>query len=129
MREKGVRVDVDKAEQTKKQLAVKEKSLLDEIYKDTGILVEPWVATSVASVFDYYDIPYAKTETSEQPSITKAFLQTCPHEVATKILKLRELNKANSTFIDSILKHQHNGRIHCEFNQLRSDDAGTVTGR
>tara|TARA_R100000655_G_C2994934_1_gene193592 strand:- start:922 stop:2820 length:1899 start_codon:yes stop_codon:yes gene_type:complete len=129
MREKGVRVDVDKAEETKKQLAVKEQGLLDEIYKDTGVLVEPWVATSVASVLDHYKIRYTKTEKSQQPSITKSFLQTCSHEVATKILKLRELNKANSTFIDSIFKHQHNGRIHCEFNQLRSDDAGTVTGR
>jgi DNA polymerase I-like protein with 3'-5' exonuclease and polymerase domains len=129
MREKGVRVDLDKAERTKLDLAKREKQLKDEIKRETGIMVEPWVATSVASVLEHYGIKYTRTENSEQPSITKAFLQACPHEVAGKILKLRELNKANSTFIDSILRYQHNGRIHCEFHQLRNDDGGTVTGR
>jgi len=129
MREKGVRVDLNRAEQTKSILQKREKELLASVKKDTGILVEPWVATSVASVLDYYQIPYTTTEKSGQPSITKAFLQACTHEVAHKILKIRELNKASSTFIDSILRYEHNSRIHCEFNQLRSDDGGTVTGR
>ena len=129
MRIKGVQVDLDKAERTKAQLAKREKQIKDEIKRKTGILVEPWVATSVASVLDYYGIEYTRTENSEQPSITKAFLQACPHEAAAHILKLRELNKANSTFIESIMRYQHNGRIHCEFHQLRNDDGGTVTGR
>ena len=47
----------------------------------------------------------------------------------TDILRLREFDKAETSFVDSILKHEHNGRIHCEFHQLRSDDGGTVTGR
>jgi len=129
MRARGVLVDLDKAEQTKVILAGREKQIQDEIKHETGIMVEPWVATSVSSVLDHYQIPYSRTEKSDQPSITKAFLQTCPHEVAGKILKLRELNKANSTFIESILRYQINGRIHCEFHQLRNDDGGTVTGR
>lgn len=129
MRSRGVRVDLGKAEQTKLVLAKREKEIVNEIKRDTGIVVEPWVATSVASVLEHYGISYTVTENSKQPSITKAFLQACPHEVAGKILKLRELNKANTTFIDSILRYEHNGRIHCEFNQLRSDDGGTVTGR
>jgi len=129
MRSRGVRVDVDKAAQTKVELAKREKEIAAEIKRQTGILVEPWVATSVASVLGHYGIDCPKTENSNQPSITKAFLQACPHEIAGQILKLRELNKANSTFIDSILRYEHNGRIHCEFNQLRSDEGGTVTGR
>ena len=27
------------------------------------------------------------------------------------------------------MKHEHNGRIHAEINQIRSDQGGTVTGR
>ena len=42
---------------------------------------------------------------------------------------IRDRNKAHTTFIDTILKHQHKGRIHAEINQLRSDQGGTVTGR
>jgi DNA polymerase I-like protein with 3'-5' exonuclease and polymerase domains len=45
------------------------------------------------------------------------------------IAKAREINKAHTTFIDSILRYQHNGRIHAEINQLRSQTGGTVTGR
>ena len=44
-------------------------------------------------------------------------------------MRLRETDKADSTFIDTIMRHEHNGRIHTEFHQLRSDDGGTVTGR
>jgi DNA polymerase I-like protein with 3'-5' exonuclease and polymerase domains len=45
------------------------------------------------------------------------------------IARAREINKAHTTFIDTILKHNHKGRIHAEINQLRSDNGGTVTGR
>jgi len=45
------------------------------------------------------------------------------------IAKAREINKAHTTFIDSILRYQHKGRIHAEINQLRNAGGGTVTGR
>lgn len=129
MREKGVRVDVDATEQVKRNLVGLKQDLVKQIKHETGIQVEPWVAKSVATVFDHYNLHYNKTEGNGQPSFTKAFLQTHPHEIAAKILRLRELDKASNTFVDNILKYEHNGRIHCEFHQLRSDDGGTVTGR
>jgi hypothetical protein len=63
------------------------------------------------------------------PSFTKQWLAAHNHPVAEMIMHLREVDKADSTFIDSILRHEHDGRIHTEFHQLRSDDGGTVTGR
>jgi DNA polymerase I-like protein with 3'-5' exonuclease and polymerase domains len=129
MRETGVKVDIDKAEIAKTNLITLKKDLASEIKHDTGVAIEPWVAKSVASVFDHYNLYYNKTENNGQPSFTKAFLQACPHPVAAKILRLRELDKASNTFIDNILKFSHKGRIHCEFHPLRSDDGGTVTGR
>jgi DNA polymerase I-like protein with 3'-5' exonuclease and polymerase domains len=45
------------------------------------------------------------------------------------IARAREINKAHTTFIDTILKHSYKGRIHAEINQLRGDNGGTVTGR
>jgi hypothetical protein len=45
------------------------------------------------------------------------------------IAKAREINKAHTTFIDTIIRHEHNGRIHADINQIRSDQGGTVTGR
>ena len=45
------------------------------------------------------------------------------------VVEAREINKARTTFIDTILKHSHEGRIHAEIHQLRGDKGGTVSGR
>jgi len=129
MKTTGVRVDLNKAELVKKELTDLEKSLVEEIVKDTGVTVEPWVATSVAKVFDAVGLSYSRTEKSGAPAFTKQFLANHPHPIAKKIIKIREVNKANTTFIDTILEHSHKGRIHCDFHPLRSDGGGTVTGR
>ena len=129
MRRRGVKVDVDKAEQTKAFLEGKEKKLLKEIKDDSDIHLEPWNAKSLAMVFDNLGLSYQRTAKSDAPSFTKHFLKTHDHPIARKILEVREYNKANTTFVDTILNHQYNGRIHCQFNQLRSDEGGTVSGR
>ena len=129
MKTKGVRVDLVKAEQVKKELITLEKKLLDEIAAETKVALEPWVATSVAKVFDAVGLSYSRTEKSRAPAFTKQFLANHSHPIAKKIIKIREVNKANTTFIDTILEHSHKGRIHCDFHPLRSDGGGTVTGR
>ena len=129
MKTKGVRVDMDRAEQTKKELTVRERALLKEVKEETGVAIEPWVATSIAKAFDSVGVKYAATEKTGAPSFTKQFLANHEHPLAKKIVKIRELNKANTTFVETILEHSYNGRIHCDFNALRSDDGGTVTGR
>ena len=129
MKTKGVRVDLVRAEQVKKELITLEKKLLDEIATETKVALEPWVATSVAKVFDAVGLSYSRTEKSRAPAFTKQFLANHSHPIAKKIIKIREVNKANTTFIDTILEHSHNGRIHCDFHPLRSDGGGTVTGR
>jgi len=128
MREKGVRVDLDKADRVRKDLRSKVRGYKAEIKRKTGIEIEPWASASVATVFDELGLEYPKTEAGS-PSFTKHFLNAHPNDVAQMIVKLREFDKADSTFIDSIMRHEHKGRIHTEFHQLRSDDGGTVTGR
>ena len=42
------------------------------------------------------------------------------------IAQARKINtRLIQRFIDTILKHEHCGRIHAEINQIRSDDGGT----
>lgn len=129
MRARGVRVDLDKAERVKQKLHVQEVSILERVRDETGVDVNVWAAASVAKVFDHLGIPYPRTPKSGAPSFTKNFLATHPHPLAKAIVKARELNKARTTFIDSITKHTINGRIHADIHQLRSDEGGTVTGR
>jgi len=129
MRETGIRVDTDKAEVLKKALLVKEMELMKKIKGLTGQDVEIWAARSVAKAFDQQKIKYDVTEKSKSPSFTTNWLENCNHPLARYIKDAREINKLHSTFIDSILKYEHKGRIHAEINQLRSDMGGTVSGR
>jgi len=129
MKFKGVRVNAEHASVLKKQLIAREEALLFDIKKETGIDIQIMAARSIAKMFDQLKLPYDKTEKSKEPSFTKNFLQEHPHPLVKKIAQAREVNKAHSTFIDSILKFEHKGRIHADINQIRSDAGGTVTGR
>ena len=129
MRFKGVRVDVERAHIMKEQLIAEEQELLRKIKGETNIDTQIWAARSVANVFDMLKIEYPRTEKTAAPSFTKNFLQEHSHPVVRMIAKAREINKAHTTFIDSILRYEHKGRIHAEINQLRNAGGGTVTGR
>ena len=129
MRFLGVRVDVEAAHQLKATLSSQEKECLLAVKKETGVDTQIWAARSIAQVFEKLRLPFDRTEKTNSPSFTKNFLQNHPHPLVKRIAQAREINKAHTTFIDTILKHNHKGRIHSEINQLRSDNGGTVTGR
>ena len=129
MRFLGVRVDVQAAHKLKQELVEQEKQCLLEVGKETQVDVQIWAARSIAQVFDKLKLDYDRTEKTQSPSFTKNFLQNHPHPLVKLIAQAREINKAHTTFIDTILKHSYKGRIHAEINQLRSDNGGTVTGR
>jgi len=129
MRFKGVRVDTESAHKLKQQLSTEEKTLLSEVTKETGVECQIWAARSIAKVFDKLKLPYERTEKTQAPSFTKNFLSNHEHPLVKKIAKAREINKAHTTFIDTIIRYEHKGRIHADINQIRSDQGGTVTGR
>ena len=129
MRATGIRVDEEKAVLLKKEFKQKESLLLSKIKKETSLGVDIWAARSVAKVFDRIGVDYPRTPKSGEPSFTTNWLANCEHPVAKLVKEAREINKFHSTFIDSIQRYVHKGRIHAEINQLRSDQGGTVSGR
>ena len=129
MKFKGVRVDIEKARILKQQLTKQEQEILLKVKQETGIEPQIWAARSIATVFDKLGLHYERTEKSHAPSFTKNFLQEHKHPIVQMIAKAREINKAHTTFIDTILKFTHKGRIHADINPIRSDQGGTVTGR
>jgi len=129
MRFLGVRVDTESAQQLKEELVEEEKECLQSVKKETSVDVQIWAARSIAQVFEKLHLPFDRTEKTNSPSFTKNFLQNHPHPLVKRIARAREINKAHTTFIDTILKHSYKGRIHAEINQLRGDNGGTVTGR
>jgi len=129
MKFKGVRVDVESAHKLKQKLSEQEKQLLQEVKKETQIDCQIWAARSIAKIFDKLGLEYERTLKTKAPSFTKNFLSAHSHPLVQKIAKVREINKAHTTFIDTIIRYEHKGRIHADINQIRSDQGGTVTGR
>ena len=128
MTRRGIRVDLDAAERLKQDMLKVVKKLLTSVKKETGMDVELWAAASIAKVFDHLDIPYGRTKTG-LPSFTKNFLSQHEHPIAQKIAEAREYDKIGNTFLSSIFRYAHEGRIHGHINQLRSEGGGTVSGR
>ena len=129
MRFLGVKVDVSRAHELKRQLTLQEEMLLHKIKKETGIDTQIWAARSIAKVFEKLHLPFDRTEKTNSPSFTKNFLSSHEHPLVKMIAEAREVNKAHTTFIDTIIRYEHLGRIHADINQIRSDNGGTVTGR
>ena len=128
MKKRGVRVDIDKAERVKEDFKNAEKKILRSLHKECGFAMEILSPLSIQKAFDKLKISYNRTPTG-LPSFDKNFLSTHSSPFAQRIVHAREMNKAHTTFIDSILKHAHKGRIHADVNQLRSETGGTISGR
>ena len=129
MRQRGVRVQVEKAEALQKEMKNQEQELLKAIKKESGIEVDIWASRQIAKAFDKLKLDYPRTEKTKEPSFTQNWLINNKNKIAQLIVSAREINKFHGTFLSSIMKYQVNGRIHGEINQLRGDNGGTVSGR
>ncbi len=124
MRQRGVRIDVPKLEQVIDQ---KEKELA-KIKKELKN-VDPWSNHSIARLFDKEGLSYERTA-ANNPSFQQSWLERHPAPIAKKIVAFRKTDKFIGTFLKGSLRDMLiDDRIHCQFNQLKSDDGGTVTGR
>jgi len=129
MRQRGVRVQVEKAAELQKEMKIQEKEILLAIKKESGIEVDIWASRQIAKAFDKLKLEYPRTEKTKEPSFTQNWLINNKNKIAQLIVSAREINKFHGTFLSSIMKYQVNGRIHGEINQLRGDNGGTVSGR
>lgn len=124
MRRRGVRVNVEAAEQFESTATDRIK----EMVKGLGNI-------NVNSGEDLFRLCKKEgitvpTTDKGNPSFRKDWLQHNPHPKMRQVSEIRTLMKLRDTFVKGyILGCNINGRIHCSFNQLRSDDSGTVSGR
>lgn len=126
MKLRGVRVDIDKAQEVDHELSTR-------IAKNQAILgpdINVNAAASLAKLWDRNGLTYPLTEKTKNPSFTKESLAATNHPAARLVESIRKDTKLRDTFVRNAILDQHiNGRIHCQFNQLKSDDKGTVSGR
>ena len=133
MKWKGVRIDLEKAEKTKKFFSDEEKNIYQTIKKETGIKIDAssiYTPSVLQEIFDKLGEKYEVTEKNKQIKIEKDSLLESENPIIRSLALAREFNKAHTTFVDSYLKFAINGRIHADINQLKKEDnKGTVSGR
>jgi DNA polymerase I-like protein with 3'-5' exonuclease and polymerase domains len=130
MKFKGVKIDRSKAILFGKHLKKRRDQIIKAIESITTIKVDIWAAASIKKLLDHLCIKdYKVTPKSKMPQLPKDYLKTHNNKCLRMIAKAREYDKAVNTFIDGLLEYVHEGRIHADINQIRSDTGGTVTGR
>lgn len=137
MRRRGIRVNVPEAERLSEKIkSERMPALQEEIKKITGVHVEPWETDTLEAALKERGIVCGRTRTGQAQIDQVSLAKWAETEIAAQhILALRKMSKIQNTFLDGhILAHQHKGRVHCDFNQLRSEREGgagfgTVSGR
>lgn len=123
LRHQGVRLDLARVAEVDAELDAYIATLRDEV----GVNV--YAAVELQALCDKEGIEYPRTAQGN-PSFVRKWLLSHPHPTLRKVSQLRQFYKLRDTFIRGALMGSHvNGVIHCEFNPLRSDDYGTVSGR
>ncbi len=130
MRQTGVRIDVRRLDQTIRSTKKELNDLKQALKKMVGFDLQYWAAESIAKAFDKIGVRYPMTPKTQKPSFTQAWLSQVNHPLARTIVQCRKLDKFLGTFLEGSIQDQIiDGRIHGLFNQLLSDEYGTVTGR
>lgn len=135
MRRRGVRIDLDRANQASQELRAEVKAGKERLREMIGFGIDPWSADSLERGFDKLGLQYPRTKPSKnfpkgKPSFRKAWLQAHTHEFAREIVFVREMDKTAGTFVESYILDGHvNGRLHTQFHPLKGDTNGTVSGR
>ena len=129
MKFKGVRIDVEKATLFGKHLKKRRDQIINAIENLKGIRVDIWAAASIKTLLEELKIKdYKVTPKSKMPQLPKDYLKTHENKYLRMIAKAREYDKAVNTFIEGLLGYVHEGRIHADINQIRSDAGGTMGG-
>ena len=130
MRRRGVPVNIQKAERVKLDLSRRRDAYLAEARRLAGTSkLEFMQPETFAAALEERGLKVPRTPKTKAPSIKKDFLERYAptDELVNAIWQGRKLNTTINTFIDGhILGHHVNGRIHCQFHQLKGDDSGTI---
>ncbi len=132
MRWQGVQIDMEKALMLKQRYDKNIIALTSKIERSTKIQIDSvWKAVTLKKIFDKLRLKHPLTPKTKKPSFTKDFIENHPNKIVNNINKLRQLTKFRDTFlVNYILEGSHNGKIHCQFNQLVGEnELGARSGR
>ncbi len=138
MRRRGIRVDLDKADQLKADLIQQRDELVTAASRSCGSQLDMKVirsAWALSKVFDGVGIKYSWTSGGEtrgqaQPQFEGPWMKNHRHELPRLIQRIRTLDAAAEKFVEDYIFNTHyNGRVHASINQFRNEDGGTRSHR
>lgn len=134
MRQKGAPVNLDKAEKLHHTLGLRIDEMTKQLNDMVGFEVNTKSPSSMTKAFNVLglDLSYKLEKFSKEKKLSfdKSRLKQVNHPFTDLVLAIRGSQKTRDVFIGSyILEKNVNGRIHCLFHPLKSDEGGTRSGR
>jgi DNA polymerase-1 len=137
MEKNGTRIDIEKLNLWLKEVREKYHRALMDLYKETGLKLNPNASRDAGRLFDYLNIPHVELTEHGAPSFTDAVIKSVQHPT---VQRFRHAKKYAS-IISKLEKYQRcvgsDGILRYALHQLRAskDDSeyggetGTVVGR
>lgn len=139
MRKQGVRLKKEAMSPLGLELADVSYDIQEELNNMAGFKVNPNSSPDLEKLFKKLKLPIVYNEptalmkeagkTIGNPSFNKKILEKVDSPIAKKILELRHIKTIIGLFLIPYQDFLIGDRLHCNFNQLRSDNYGTVSGR
>lgn len=130
MMTRGIKIDEERLETITSEIDQRLERLYNEFPVDFNCRspndVRAWMERHACT--DWPMTARTKRFPNGQPSFKEVWLET--NDPGNKVLGLRKLEDLKSKFILPLRDtHMFKGRVHTNFNQLKTDDYGTVTAR
>jgi len=139
MRKTGVRLDENRLTQLGLELSDVRCELQEKLNQNLDAEINVNSANDLVKIFDKYDLPITYGEPTPKmmengiyrgnPTFDKRVLSRIDHPIIKDVKAIRHLTTLFSLFLIPYPDLVVSGRLHCQFNQLRGDEYGTVSGR
>lgn len=140
MRKQGVRLNMPELKKTSMLISDKHFELQETLFEYAGGEFNIGSTIQLAKIFDKLGLTYPRNAPTKlmadagkpgNPNLDKEALGKMQgaHPIVSSLLDYRHYDTIINMFLIPYLELNTNGRLHCSFNILRSDDYGTVSGR
>lgn len=132
MRRRGIRVDMKQVERVRDFLINQIKIYQDEASRLASCQILVGKKKTFVPYIQKLGLPFERTPKNKEPKINKDWMESMrgAHPFVECLFQAKKYQHALNTFIDGYIgQHCINGRIHCEFNQLKADKDDEATGK
>lgn len=125
---RGIRIDESELGRVDELFKSREKELMDSFPEGFRTNAPSDIKKFLEHRLEEWGDRWPRTPSGKAPQFNEKALKAVPE--GRQILEARKLAHAQSSFTGPMRdRHLFNGRVHCEFNQMKADDYGTVSGR